>query len=130
MSIYQEEVDLTNEARRERAWEEHFSTYGCGVSMFRTKKTTDLVLEGIPGKLRNQVRWLSFKDFYDFKGDASKGVSFDKLLIRISLKETCYLPTKIRFMGIVPVGVSGLDEPFWSRPRQGCQARLLRPDGR
>ena len=56
MSIYQEEVDLTNEARRERAWEEHFSTYGCGVSMFRTKKTTDLVLEGIPGKLRNQVR--------------------------------------------------------------------------
>ena len=77
MSIYQEEVDLTNEARRERAWEEHFSTYGCGVSMFRTKKTTDLVLEGIPGKLRNQVRWLSFKDFYDFKGDARKGVSFD-----------------------------------------------------
>ena len=56
MSIYQEEVDLTNEARRERAWEEHFSTYGSGVSMFRTKKTTDLVLEGIPGKLRNQVR--------------------------------------------------------------------------
>ena len=62
-------MSRTSEAVKEAKWEEHFSTYGTGISMFRTKETTDLVLEGIPGKLRNQV-WMTLSGAVHDKNQA------------------------------------------------------------
>ncbi|XP_022917577.1 TBC1 domain family member 9B [Onthophagus taurus] len=44
---------------KEIKWEEHFNTYGRGVSMYRTTEVAKLVLEGIPDNLRMDI-WMSF----------------------------------------------------------------------
>ena len=62
-------MSRTSEAVKEVKWEKHFSTYGTGISMFRTKETTDLVLEGIPDKLRNQV-WMTLSGAVHDKNQA------------------------------------------------------------
>ncbi|KFQ58294.1 TBC1 domain family member 9, partial [Pelecanus crispus] len=56
------EVDLTFQAKeflKEQAWKIHFAEYGQGVCMYRTEKTRDLVLKGIPESMRGEL-WLLF----------------------------------------------------------------------
>ncbi|XP_077388078.1 TBC1 domain family member 9B isoform X2 [Festucalex cinctus] len=47
------------EKMKEEAWNIHFSEYGRGVCMYRTSKTRELVLGGIPETLRGEL-WLIF----------------------------------------------------------------------
>ena len=42
---------MTSEATKEILWEEHFGTFGKGVSMYRTEDAAKLVLKGIPDRL-------------------------------------------------------------------------------
>ena len=44
---------------KEQSWNILFSECGRGVSMFRTKKTQDLVVRGIPETLRGEL-WMLF----------------------------------------------------------------------
>lgn len=47
------------ETIKEHLWRLHFSDYGRGVCMYRTVKTQDLILKGVPDSLRAEV-WLIF----------------------------------------------------------------------
>lgn len=40
-------------------WEAHFREFGRGISMFRTTDVINLIIEGIPDKLRQEI-WLVF----------------------------------------------------------------------
>lgn len=40
-------------------WESHFRDYGRGISMFRTTAVINLIVEGIPEKLRQEI-WMIF----------------------------------------------------------------------
>uniref|UniRef100_A0A4W5PV76 TBC1 domain family member 9 n=1 Tax=Hucho hucho TaxID=62062 RepID=A0A4W5PV76_9TELE len=44
---------------KEQVWKNHFTEYGQGVCMYRTEKTKDLVLKGIPENMRGEL-WLLF----------------------------------------------------------------------
>lgn len=44
---------------KEQAWKNHFAEYGQGVCMYRTDKTKELVLQGIPESMRGEL-WLLF----------------------------------------------------------------------
>uniref|UniRef100_A0A8C0IZ85 TBC1 domain family member 9 n=1 Tax=Chelonoidis abingdonii TaxID=106734 RepID=A0A8C0IZ85_CHEAB len=48
---------LAKEFLKEQAWKIHFAEYGQGVCMYRTEKTRDLVLKGIPEIMRGEL-WL------------------------------------------------------------------------
>uniref|UniRef100_A0A673VW40 TBC1 domain family member 9 n=1 Tax=Salmo trutta TaxID=8032 RepID=A0A673VW40_SALTR len=50
---------LAKEFLKEQAWKNHFTEYGQGVCMYRTEKTKDLVLKGIPENMRGEL-WLLF----------------------------------------------------------------------
>ncbi|KAM3937709.1 TBC1 domain family member 9 isoform 2-T2 [Leptodactylus fuscus] len=50
---------LAKEFLKEQAWKVHFSEYGQGICMYRTQKTRDLVLKGIPESMRGEL-WLLF----------------------------------------------------------------------
>nr|XP_027788295.1 TBC1 domain family member 8B [Marmota flaviventris] len=50
---------MLKEKMKEQSWNILFSECGRGVSMFRTKKTRDLVVRGIPEALRGEL-WLLF----------------------------------------------------------------------
>ncbi|XP_065693449.1 TBC1 domain family member 9 isoform X1 [Patagioenas fasciata] len=50
---------LAKEFLKEQAWKIHFAEYGQGVCMYRTEKTRDLVLKGIPEGMRGEL-WLLF----------------------------------------------------------------------
>ncbi|NP_001131090.1 TBC1 domain family member 9 [Xenopus tropicalis] len=50
---------LAKEFLKEQAWKTHFTEYGQGVCMYRTEKTRDLVLKGIPEVMRGEL-WLLF----------------------------------------------------------------------
>lgn len=47
------------QAEKLKKWEDHFSIYGRGISMFRTTDTINLVIDGIPDQLRREV-WMIF----------------------------------------------------------------------
>lgn len=47
------------ESIKEHLWRLHFAEYGRGVCMYRTVKTHDLILKGVPDSLRAEV-WLIF----------------------------------------------------------------------
>nr|XP_061793342.1 TBC1 domain family member 9B-like [Nerophis lumbriciformis] len=47
------------EKMKEEAWNIHFSEFGRGVCMYRTPRSRELVLNGIPDKLRGEL-WLLF----------------------------------------------------------------------
>lgn len=47
------------EEAKEANWMRHFSEYGRGVSMYRTTEIYELILDGIPDKLRCEL-WLNF----------------------------------------------------------------------
>ncbi|KAG7465330.1 hypothetical protein MATL_G00175210 [Megalops atlanticus] len=49
----------TKEKMKEESWNIHFFEFGRGVCMYRTSKTRELVLNGIPEKLRGEL-WLLF----------------------------------------------------------------------
>ncbi|XP_023698740.1 TBC1 domain family member 9B isoform X1 [Paramormyrops kingsleyae] len=65
ISIFQKNVseDLgpkaTKEKMKEESWNIHFFEFGRGVCMYRTSKTRELVLLGIPESLRGEL-WLLF----------------------------------------------------------------------
>lgn len=42
---------------KEQAWKIHFAEYGQGICMYRTEKTRELVLKGIPESMRGEL-WL------------------------------------------------------------------------
>uniref|UniRef100_A0A8C7ZF82 TBC1 domain family member 9 n=1 Tax=Oryzias sinensis TaxID=183150 RepID=A0A8C7ZF82_9TELE len=44
---------------KEQGWKNHFAEYGEGVCMYRTEKTKELVLKGIPESMRGEL-WLLF----------------------------------------------------------------------
>lgn len=44
---------------KEQAWKNHFTEYGEGVCMYRTEKTKELILKGIPESMRGEL-WLLF----------------------------------------------------------------------
>uniref|UniRef100_A0A8C5KE76 TBC1 domain family, member 9 n=1 Tax=Jaculus jaculus TaxID=51337 RepID=A0A8C5KE76_JACJA len=48
---------LAKEFLKEQAWKIHFAEYGQGVCMYRTEKTRELVLKGIPESMRGDL-WL------------------------------------------------------------------------
>ncbi|KAJ8000704.1 hypothetical protein DPEC_G00183120 [Dallia pectoralis] len=50
---------LAKEFLKEQAWKNHFTEYGQGMCMYRTEKTKDLVLQGIPENMRGEL-WLLF----------------------------------------------------------------------
>ncbi|KAM8938850.1 TBC1 domain family member 9 isoform 2-T2 [Pelodytes ibericus] len=50
---------LAKEFLKEQAWKVHFAEYGQGICMYRTEKTRDLVLKGIPESMRGEL-WLLF----------------------------------------------------------------------
>uniref|UniRef100_A0A3B4TUA4 TBC1 domain family member 9 n=1 Tax=Seriola dumerili TaxID=41447 RepID=A0A3B4TUA4_SERDU len=50
---------LAKEFMKEQAWKNHFTEYGQGVCMYRTEKTKELVLKGIPESMRGEL-WLLF----------------------------------------------------------------------
>ncbi|XP_020822946.1 LOW QUALITY PROTEIN: TBC1 domain family member 8B [Phascolarctos cinereus] len=50
---------MLKEKMKEQSWNILFVEYGRGISMFRTKKTRDLVVRGIPETLRGEL-WLLF----------------------------------------------------------------------
>lgn len=47
------------EKMKEESWNIHFFEYGRGVCMYRTARTRELVLKGIPESLRGEL-WLLF----------------------------------------------------------------------
>lgn len=47
------------EKMKVEAWNIHFSEFGRGVCMYRTSRTRELVLNGIPELLRGEL-WLLF----------------------------------------------------------------------
>ena len=51
------------EKMKEEAWNIHFSEFGRGVCMYRTSRTRELVLNGIPEHLRGEL-WLLFSGLY------------------------------------------------------------------
>ncbi|XP_036360730.1 TBC1 domain family member 9 isoform X4 [Octopus sinensis] len=52
--------ELTNkESIKQHLWGIHFSEYGKGVCMYRTHKTRELILKGIPDNLRGEI-WMTF----------------------------------------------------------------------
>ncbi|XP_064417431.1 TBC1 domain family member 9 [Latimeria chalumnae] len=50
---------LAKEFLKEQGWKMHFTEYGQGVCMYRTEKTKELVLKGIPESMRGEL-WLLF----------------------------------------------------------------------
>ncbi|XP_061535289.1 TBC1 domain family member 9 [Phycodurus eques] len=50
---------LAKEFLKEQAWKNHFTEFGHGVCMYRTEKTKELVLKGIPEGMRGDL-WLLF----------------------------------------------------------------------
>ncbi|XP_009305931.1 TBC1 domain family member 9B isoform X2 [Danio rerio] len=65
LQIYQQDVPeelgpkVTRERMKEESWKIHFFEFGRGVCMYRTSKTRELVLNGIPESLRGEL-WLLF----------------------------------------------------------------------
>ncbi|XP_058461120.1 TBC1 domain family member 9 [Malaya genurostris] len=47
------------QAEKLKKWDDHFSIYGRGISMFRTTDTINLVTDGIPDQLRREV-WMVY----------------------------------------------------------------------
>lgn len=56
---------------KEQAWKNHFAEYGQGVCMYRTEKTKDLVLQGIPENMRGEL-WLLFSGELDVQLTAGR----------------------------------------------------------
>ncbi|XP_058857031.1 TBC1 domain family member 8B-like isoform X1 [Acipenser ruthenus] len=50
---------MLKEKMKEQSWNIHFAEYGRGVSMFRTSKTRDLIMRGVPEALRGEL-WMLF----------------------------------------------------------------------
>lgn len=52
--------DLTeDETKRVTAWQTHWNTYGRGITMYRTNELYELIFQGIPKSLREEL-WFVF----------------------------------------------------------------------
>lgn len=59
-SVIQSNSSHTNEIKFQlKKWEEHFKEFGRGIAMFRTTDTANLVIDGIPDALRQNI-WMIF----------------------------------------------------------------------
>ncbi|KAG9338921.1 hypothetical protein JZ751_024311, partial [Albula glossodonta] len=58
---------MLKEKMKEQSWNIHFAEYGRGMSMYRTKKTRDLIVRGVPESLRGEL-WLLFSASMELKG--------------------------------------------------------------
>ncbi|EGW12127.1 TBC1 domain family member 9 [Cricetulus griseus] len=56
-SVVFHHVFQAKEFLKEQAWKIHFAEYGQGICMYRTEKTRELVLKGIPESMRGEL-WL------------------------------------------------------------------------
>uniref|UniRef100_A0A8C3Y917 TBC1 domain family member 8B n=1 Tax=Catharus ustulatus TaxID=91951 RepID=A0A8C3Y917_CATUS len=79
---------LLKEKMKEQSWNILFAERGHGVSMFRTKKTRDLVVRGIPEALRGEL-WLLFSGAVN---DMASNPGYYTELVEKSLG-TCTLAT-------------------------------------
>lgn len=73
-SSHHENVPLFPQAKeflKEQAWKNHFTEYGQGVCMYRTEKTKELVLKGIPESMRGDL-WLLFSGEQTLGEDSNK----------------------------------------------------------
>ena len=57
MGVMHHCVFQAKEFLKEQAWKIHFAEYGQGICMYRTEKTRELVLKGIPESMRGEL-WL------------------------------------------------------------------------
>ncbi|CAF1299818.1 unnamed protein product [Adineta steineri] len=83
-SNYTEER-LTLEKERETLWNMHFTTYGRGSTMYRTNELYELIFQGIPDSLRNEL-WLIFSGAIHDK--AANPNIYHKLVQQSSLVKT------------------------------------------
>ncbi|CAF1052748.1 unnamed protein product [Adineta steineri] len=83
-SNYTEER-LTREKERETLWNMHFTTYGRGSTMYRTNELYELIFQGIPDSLRNEL-WLIFSGAIHDK--AANPNIYHKLVQQSSLVKT------------------------------------------
>ncbi|XP_074863593.1 TBC1 domain family member 8B isoform X2 [Carettochelys insculpta] len=79
---------MLKEKMKEQSWKILFVECGRGVSMFRTKRTRDLVLRGIPENLRGEL-WLLFSGAVN---DMATNLGYYTELVEKS-KGTCTLAT-------------------------------------
>lgn len=75
------------EKMKVEAWNIHFSEFGRGVCMYRTSRSRELVLNGIPEVLRGEL-WLLFS------GRCSKDKSFLLEVFLSSLSKAVHLSTR------------------------------------
>ncbi|XP_017843403.1 TBC1 domain family member 9 isoform X2 [Drosophila busckii] len=62
LNIYKTQFSADIQKKQEQKlarWEEHFRDFGRGIGMFRTTDVINLIVEGIPDKLRQEI-WLIF----------------------------------------------------------------------
>lgn len=78
----------TREKMKEESWNIHFFEFGRGVCMYRTSKTRELVLNGIPETLRGEL-WLLFSgnDFIRHQEALFTNTSKTKRLLHYTEKE-------------------------------------------
>lgn len=102
------------------AWHIHFSEFGRGVCMYRTSRTRELVLNGIPELLRGEL-WLLFSGQWSFV--FSKGTSIANAT---HLNQSTCLPRSTEWNGHPPwllwwLGWAGYGSMFFSN--RGDRAR-------
>ena len=62
MPLFYKEVSEEKQAQqsiKEDNWQKHFNEYGRGISFYRTTDLYELILDGLPDKLRCEL-WLIF----------------------------------------------------------------------
>lgn len=67
-------------------WESHFRDYGRGISMYRTTDVINLIVEGVPDKLRQEI-WLIFSGAIHEK-DMHPGLYEDLVEKAASIKQS------------------------------------------
>ncbi|CAG7719403.1 unnamed protein product [Allacma fusca] len=77
---------LASEQSKEGEWQKHFDDYGRGISMYRTVESAELVVRGIPDKLRSEV-WLVFSGAYN---DMTTNIGHYSYLVDQALAKKCH----------------------------------------
>lgn len=73
-------------------WEEHFRDFGRGIAMFRTTDVINLIVEGIPDKLRQEI-WLIFSGAIHDK-EMNPGL-YEDLVEKAALITNCFAHDEI-----------------------------------
>lgn len=65
---FQYDPDLTEEEnKRVTAWRTHWNVYGRGVTMYRTNELYELIFQGIPKSLREELWFVFSGAIYDVR---------------------------------------------------------------